>query len=90
MCVEGYRTFFHGIVGFFVCEDHILNTGTRGIPGATSGVPAWRGGGRGGEGGEDLKKIHNFCFRPLFLFSVSDLQSFKQIRMQTFSQPCLK
>jgi len=25
--VEGYRTFFHGIVGFFVCEDHILNTG---------------------------------------------------------------
>ena len=25
--VEGYRTYFHGIVGFFVCEDHILNTG---------------------------------------------------------------
>jgi len=25
--IEGYRTYFHGIVGFFVCEDHILNTG---------------------------------------------------------------
>ena len=25
--VEGYRSFFHGIVGFFVCEDHVLNTG---------------------------------------------------------------
>merc|ERR1719228_2504228 len=25
--IDGYRTFFHGIVGFFVCEDHILNTG---------------------------------------------------------------
>ena len=24
---EGYRTYFHGIVGFFVCEDHVLNTG---------------------------------------------------------------
>ena len=22
-----YRAFFHGIVGFFVCEDHVLNTG---------------------------------------------------------------
>ena len=25
--IDGYRTYFHGIVGFFVCEDHILNTG---------------------------------------------------------------
>ena len=25
--VDGYRTYFHNIVGFFVCEDHILNTG---------------------------------------------------------------
>ena len=25
--IDGYRVFFHGIVGFFVCEDHILNTG---------------------------------------------------------------
>lgn len=25
--IDGYRAFFHGIVGFFVCEDHILNTG---------------------------------------------------------------
>ena len=25
--IEGYRHYFHGIVGFFVCEDHILNTG---------------------------------------------------------------
>jgi len=25
--ITGYRTYFHGIVGFFVCEDHILNTG---------------------------------------------------------------
>merc|ERR1740128_524194 len=25
--IEGYRQYFHGIVGFFVCEDHILNTG---------------------------------------------------------------
>lgn len=25
--IECYRTYFHGIVGFFVCEDHILNTG---------------------------------------------------------------
>ena len=25
--VDGYRIFFHGIVGFFVCEDHVLNTG---------------------------------------------------------------
>ena len=24
---EGYRTYFHGIVGFFVCEDYVLNTG---------------------------------------------------------------
>jgi len=25
--VEGYKTYFHGIVGFFVCEDHVLATG---------------------------------------------------------------
>jgi len=25
--IDGYRTYFHAIVGFFVCEDHILNTG---------------------------------------------------------------
>jgi len=25
--IDGYRSYFHGIVGFFVCEDHILNTG---------------------------------------------------------------
>ncbi|CAB4070060.1 EXOC6 [Lepeophtheirus salmonis] len=26
--LEGYRSYFHGIVGFFfVCEDHVLNTG---------------------------------------------------------------
>ena len=25
--IDGYRAFFHGIVGFFVCEDHVLNTG---------------------------------------------------------------
>ena len=25
--IDGYRVFFHGIVGFFVCEDHVLNTG---------------------------------------------------------------
>ena len=25
--IDGYGTYFHGIVGFFVCEDHILNTG---------------------------------------------------------------
>ena len=25
--IEGYKVYFHGIVGFFVCEDHVLNTG---------------------------------------------------------------
>ena len=25
--IDGYGAYFHGIVGFFVCEDHILNTG---------------------------------------------------------------
>ena len=25
--IDGYRSYFHAIVGFFVCEDHILNTG---------------------------------------------------------------
>jgi len=25
--VEGYKAYFHGIVGFFVCEDHVLATG---------------------------------------------------------------
>ena len=25
--IDGYRVYFHGIVGFFVCEDHVLNTG---------------------------------------------------------------
>jgi hypothetical protein len=25
--VEGYKSYFHGIVGFFVCEDHVLATG---------------------------------------------------------------
>ena len=25
--IDGYRVFFHGILGFFVCEDHVLNTG---------------------------------------------------------------
>ena len=24
--VEGYRSYFHGIVGFFVCEDHVMRT----------------------------------------------------------------
>ena len=23
---DGYRAFFHGIVGFFVCEDHVMRT----------------------------------------------------------------
>ena len=25
--IDGYRSYFHGIVGFFVCEDHVMNTG---------------------------------------------------------------
>lgn len=36
--VEGYRTFFHGIVGFFVCEDHILNTGNGLVTRGESGL----------------------------------------------------
>jgi hypothetical protein len=24
--VEGYRSYFHGIIGFFVCEDHVMRT----------------------------------------------------------------
>jgi len=24
--IEGYRQYFHGIVGFFVVEDHVMNT----------------------------------------------------------------
>jgi hypothetical protein len=23
---DGYRSYFHGIVGFFVCEDHVMRT----------------------------------------------------------------
>jgi hypothetical protein len=25
--IDGYRAYIHGIVGFFVVEDHVLNTG---------------------------------------------------------------
>ena len=27
LCTHLFFQYFHGIVGFFVCEDHILNTG---------------------------------------------------------------
>jgi hypothetical protein len=29
--VDGYRLYFHGIVGFFVCEDHVLRCRFLGI-----------------------------------------------------------
>ncbi|TRY62615.1 hypothetical protein TCAL_00413 [Tigriopus californicus] len=79
--IEGYSAFFYGIIGFFACEDHVLNTGNGLI---TRGYldELWKGMSTGIK--ETLQQHSAYCTESGFILKIKNLMLLFSRTLQSY------